>query len=141
MLDSSGHVLQVSQEYTLKGFECHDSLIPIFYSMKWTILNAPSGVFFITSDNPLLQWVHPKYHNSLCGTGGFRNRHAEAILTLSPTHCFVGHWHEDLPKLYKTDAEQVEATNELIAASAEKCIYSHIQSESLLLSRPPNSAY
>lgn len=132
MLDPSEHVLQVSQEYTLKALECHDSLVPMFYSMKWTILYAPSGICFITSDNPLLQWVHPKYHNSLYGTGGFRNRQAEAILTLSPTHCFVGHWHENLPKLCETDAERVETTNELIAASAERFLYSHVKSESLL---------
>lgn len=132
MLDPSEHVLQVSQEFTLKALECHGQLVPLFYSMKWSILHAPKEVFFVTSDNPLLQWVPPKHHHSLYGTGGFRNKYSEAILTLSPTHCLVGHWQEDVPKVCEASTDRVAFTNELIAASAEKCLYSNIHSESLL---------
>ena len=132
MLDPSDHILQISQEFTLNALECHGKLVPLFYSMKWVILYAPRGVFFVTSDNPLLQWVPPKHHHSLYGTGGFRNKYSEAILTLSPTHCLVGHWREDMPKVFEASTERVEFTNELIAASAERFLYSHVKSDSLL---------
>lgn len=132
MLDPSDHVFQISQEYTLKALECHGKLVPLFYSMKWSILYPPKEAFFVTSDNPLLQWVSPKHHHSLYGTGGFRNKYSEAILTLSPVHCLVGHWQENVPKVFEASNDRVEFTNELIAASAERFLYSHVQSESLL---------
>lgn len=132
MLDPSESVLQVSHEYTLKALECHERLVPIFYSMKWSILSAPDRVFFITCDNPLLQFVPPEYHHSFNGTGGFFNQHSEAIFTLSPTHCWVGHWCDNVPRYDEATVERVEFTNELVAGAAERFLYSHAESEPVL---------
>ena len=131
MLDPSDYVIQISRESTLKALESHGRLVPLFYSMEWSVLCAPDGAFFITSDNPLLQWVPPEHHHSFYGTGGFRNRHAEAILSLSPTHSLVGHWQVGMPKLFATTTERVEFTNELIAGAAERFLYSHVESKSV----------
>ena len=132
MIDPSDYIIQVSHEYTLQALACHGRLVPLFYTMNWSILYAPEDSFFITSDNPLLQWVPPQYHHSFYGSGGFRSRHAEAIMTLSPHYCWVGHWREDMPRRFVTVNERVEFTNELIAVSAERFLYSHTEDKSIL---------
>lgn len=53
-------------------------------------------------------------------------------MTLSPHYCWLGNWREDMPKRFVTDSERVEFTNELIAVSAERFLYSHTEDKSIL---------
>ena len=48
MLDPSDYVMEVPKEYTLSALNLADSLAPVFFKMKWTIVLAAQG-FFVTS--------------------------------------------------------------------------------------------
>jgi len=134
MLDPSDYTFQIDREYTLKALTCHDQLAPLFTSMTWTVMEAPKGTqHFITSDNPLLQWVPPQFHHPFRGTGGFKNKHAEAIFSLSPNQCWVGHWLKGAPNRLETTVEWVKQTNRITAVSAERFLYSHVESSGILL--------
>ena len=127
MLDPSNYIFLVDREYTIKALGYHDQLAPLLSSMEWTIMIAPKGDWrFITSDNPVVQWVPPQHHHPFRGTGGFRNRHAEVIFPLSPDQCWVGHWLKGAPRRLETTAEWVKQTNRITAGSAERFLYSHI---------------
>lgn len=127
MLNPSDYVFLVDREYTLKALSYHDQLAPLVASMEWTIMEAPKGDRrFITSDNPAVQWVPPQYRHPFRGTGGFRNKHAELLLPLSPDHCFVGHRLKGAPQRLETTVEWVKQTNRIVAESAERFLYSHI---------------
>ncbi|MDZ4733669.1 MAG: DUF4238 domain-containing protein [Nitrospirota bacterium] len=133
MLDPSDRIFLVDREYTLKALEYHDQLAPLLASMQWAIMDAPKGGRrFITSDNPVVHWVPPQYHHGFYGTGGVRNKHVEVLFPLSPDHCWVGHWSQELPGHYETTAEWVKQTNRILAGSAERFLYSHIQSSGIL---------
>lgn len=47
MIDPSDSVIQVSREYTLQALACHDRLVPLFYTMNWSILYAPDDSFLL----------------------------------------------------------------------------------------------
>jgi hypothetical protein len=133
MLDPSDHTFLVNREYTLKALAYHDKLAPILSSMKWTIMDAPKGDwFFITSDNPVVQWVPPQYHHPFRGTGGFKNEHAEALFPLSPYQCWVGHWLKEAPIRLETTAEWVKQTNRITAGSSERFLYSHLENSGIV---------
>lgn len=133
MLDPSNYIFLVDREYTLKALEYHDQLAPLLSSMECTVMDAPKGDWrFITSDNPVVRWVPPQYHHPFRGTDGFRNRHAEVIFPLSRNHCWVGHWLKGAPRRLETTAEWVKQTNRILAGSAERFLYSHVQSSGIL---------
>lgn len=133
MLDPSNYIFLVDREYTLKALEYHDQLAPLLASMQWTIMDAPKGDRrFITSDNPVIQWVPPQYHHPFYGTGGLRNKHVEVLFPLSPDQCWVGHWLQESPRRLETTAEWVKQTNRILAGSAERFLYSHVQSSGIL---------
>ena len=134
MLDPSNYIFLVDREYTLKALEYHDQLAPLLSSMECTVMDAPKGDWrFITSDNPVVRWVPPQYHHHpFRGTDGFSNRHAEVIFPLSRNHCWVGHWLKGVPRRLETTAEWVKQTNRILAGSAERFLYSHVQSSGIL---------
>jgi hypothetical protein len=133
MLDPSKYTLVVDREYTLKALQYHDELAPLLAAMEWTILDIQAGAsFFITSDNPVIKWVHPRYHHPLRGSGGFKNKHVEVLFPLSPARCWVGHWIQGFPRSSTTTATRVKQTNRLIAREAEKFLYSHVENSKIL---------
>jgi Protein of unknown function (DUF4238) len=96
-------------------------------------MDAPKGDRrFITSDNPVIQWLPPQYHHPFYGTGGLRNKHAEVLFPLSPDQCWVGHWLQESPRRLETTAEWVKQTNRILTGSAERFLYSHVQSSGIL---------
>ncbi len=133
MLDPSSYTFLVDREYTLKALGYHDQLAPLLSSLEWTIMVAPKGDWrFITSDNPVVQWVPPQHHHPFRGTSGFRNTHAEVIFPLSSDQCWVGHWLKGAPTRLETTAEWVKQTNRITVGSAERFLYSHIHGSGIL---------
>jgi hypothetical protein len=133
MLDPSDYIFLVDREYTLKALNYHDELAPLLASMQWTIMDAPKGNWqFITSDNPVVHWVPPQYHHVFYGTGGLRNKHAEVLFPLSPDQCWVGHWVQGMPRRYVATTEWVKQANRILAGSAERFLYSHVQRSGIL---------
>lgn len=133
MLDPSDYVFHIDREFTLKALEYHDQLMPILSSMEWSILDTPKGDWhFITSDNPVVQWVPPQYRLPFIGRGGFMHKHAEVLFPLSPSQCWVGHWLTEMPKRFVTTGAWVKQANRIIAGSAERFLYSHIDSSGIL---------
>jgi hypothetical protein len=59
MIDPSEHPLVLPQETTLTALKSADTLAPLFFDMKWSIMWAKHG-FFITSDNPVVREVDPR---------------------------------------------------------------------------------
>lgn len=133
MLDPSDQIIQVDREYTLLALGFHDQLAPLLSSMEWTLVEAPKGDrWFITSDNPVVQWVPPQYCHPSRGTGGLRNKHVEVLFPLSPALCWIGHWLHGAPKCIQNTAEWVKQTNRMTADSAERFLYSHVERAGIL---------
>lgn len=132
MLDPSNYVFLVDREYTLRALEYHNNLAPLLASMEWTIMDAPRGDSrFITSDNPVVQWVPPQYRHPFRGAG-LKSKHVEVTFPLSPKVCWLGHWKKEEPKRIHADVEWVKQANRIRAASAERFLYSHVQSSGIL---------
>lgn len=133
MLDPSDYIIQVDREYTLLALGFHDALAPLISSMEWTVVEAPKkDRWFLTSDNPVTQWVPPQYCHPSRGTGGFRNKHVEVLFPLSPTLCWIGHWLQGTPRYMRHTTEWVKQTNRITADSAEKFLYSHVERAGIL---------
>jgi hypothetical protein len=62
MVATGGYVLGVSQNYQLKQlFEVVDIVLPVLADRLWSLLIAPEGVDFVTSDCPVaVEWTRPQ---------------------------------------------------------------------------------
>jgi hypothetical protein len=71
----------------------------LFSNMKWTLVCAPPGKFFFTSDAPVCCWAPPGSRGPF-GTVGLADRDVEVTLPLSRRICAFGRWQPPLPELY-----------------------------------------
>jgi hypothetical protein len=132
MLDPSNYTFLVDREYTLKALRGHDELAPLLSSMKWTVMDAPKEWNFITSDNPVVQWVHPKHRHPFYGTGGLRNKHVQVQFPLSPAQCWLGHWSDKAVSRFETTPQDIKRTNRITAEASERFLYSHFESAGIM---------
>ena len=56
--------------------------------MKWSLAAAKGG-FFITSDNPVIKYVHPASVHPIYGGHGLMNKTIQVSIALSPTALLV----------------------------------------------------
>ena len=90
--------------------------------MQWSLLDAPVGKFFITSDNPVvLESLLPPE------PVGFASPQAVVSFPLSPAICWVGSWVPGAPERQLADPETVDDFNRLRVASAERFFFADRQ--------------
>ena len=101
------------------GLELGDHLA----GMKWCILDAPSGEFFITSDCPV-NLVHFPGRGKIVLGGGLVHPHAQVSFPLTPKVC-VTIDHTTNQSRRRASTKLVRDLNKRQAAMAERFVYSH----------------
>ncbi len=66
--------------------ECGSRIAQVLLRLRWAVLHAPSGAFFVTSDAPLVLTA-PTGH--LRASNGFSAPGAEITLPIDPLHCLL----------------------------------------------------
>jgi hypothetical protein len=87
--------------------------------------------FFISSDNPVVRWVHPKTAHPIYGDHGFFNKTAEVTFPLAPNASLLMTWNEDAPKHLAITRKNVEFMNTLRAFFADEFLYAHVNKKAL----------
>jgi Protein of unknown function (DUF4238) len=85
-----------------------DKLAQMLFDMRWSLSNAEHG-FFITCDNPLVQWVDPESVHPIYGDGGFTNPTAQVTLALDPRTLLILSWDEASPERFVMTRDGVDA--------------------------------
>jgi hypothetical protein len=103
-----------------------DKLAQMLFDMRWSLSKAEHG-FFITCDNPLVQWVDPESVHPIYGDGGFTNPRAQVTLALDPRTLLILSWDEASPERFVMTRDGVDAR----AWHAEEFLYSHVEHEDI----------
>lgn len=120
MLKPEDYVISVDREWTLRALEIHDRLAPVLFRMRWTIMHADGGEFFVTSDNPLVRLIPG---GGAMTDGGCFNDRAQVTMPLTPKACWLATWNRDAKRSFRLPRKPVRMTNVMIAADAEKQVY------------------
>ena len=91
MIDPSKNPVVLPQEKTLSALKLADTLAPLFYRMKWSIMRAKHG-FLITSDNPVVREVDPRTRHPFYGDHGFLNKTVEVSFPLLQGRLLLMSW-------------------------------------------------
>jgi hypothetical protein len=132
MIDPSGYQFEIHKERTLAALKGVETLAPILFAMKWSILQPARGGFFITSDNPLVRDVSPASISPIYGDGGFKNKTAQVIFPLSPQRMLFMCWDKTMADVGTIPRNAIERFNEGIAARAHRFLYAHIHHRKIL---------
>lgn len=131
-LEPSGkYVMQIAKERTLQVLTVADNLAPIFYNMKWSILEVTNG-FVVTTDNPLIRDVNPKTRHPIYGDQGFMNKTAQVIFPLSPRKVMFMSWLQDALESAAIDRRRVDGLNQALAANSDQFLYAHMHDKSIV---------
>jgi hypothetical protein len=125
MIDPSKQLLVLPQETTFTALKMADTLAPLFFDMKWSILHAKHG-FFITSDNPVVQEVDPRTRHPFSGDGGFMNKTVEVTFPLSREVLLLMSW-STAPRKEYLERKAVDLANKARAAHSDRYLYAHIR--------------
>jgi hypothetical protein len=130
MLNPGGKLkMSVSKDMAFMAWGAIDKLSPLFLHMHWTVLTPQNG-FFITSDNPLLQF-NPGPRHPVYGDGGFMNKAVEVSFPLSPRRLLLLTHKKRSKDMCQIPRHTVEGQNEARAAQCERELYAHIQSKKI----------
>jgi len=124
MIDPSQNPVVLPQEKTLSALKLADTLAPLFYRMKWSIMRAKHG-FFITSDNPVVREVDPRTRHAFYGDHGFLNKTVEVTFPLSREVLLLISW-SNAPRKEILEREAVDLANKARAAHSDRYLYAHI---------------
>jgi hypothetical protein len=96
--------------------------VSVLQQQKWTILSAPQGIHWITSDDPVikLNYYRPGVYDF---KGGWGNRGTEILLPLSPRHLLytqVGQRRSRRGEIPRAEAEMIRR---FIAEHAHRLIF------------------
>jgi hypothetical protein len=121
MIDPSRYSLVLPQELTLSALKIAETLAPLFFDMKWSILRAKHG-FYITSDNPVVREVDPTTRHPFYGDGGFMNKTVEVTFPLSRGLLLLMSWNT-APRKEVLDRRDVDRANQARAAHSDRYLY------------------
>ena len=130
MLDPSGYELEVPKERTLRVLNVADTLAPIFYKMRWSLIAAAHG-YFITSDNPLVRIIGRRPHDRIDRNQGFLDKRAEVSFPLSPKLLLLLSWDEAALERGIVDRKPLTELNRIRAAYCERYLYAHVRDRRL----------
>ncbi len=96
-------------------------LYPILMQMRWEILHAINGAYFITSDNPVVQDQPIAPYNKKARA--FANQGSAKIFPISKELCFVAYGKEDIQIHSNVKWNVVTDANTRIVANSDRFIY------------------
>ncbi len=67
------------------------AVYPAFSRMRWAILRPQSGLFFLSSDNPV-SWADPTPRPPAYGGHGLGTRNVQVTFPIGPRVCLLGTW-------------------------------------------------
>jgi hypothetical protein len=129
LIDPTEFVFGIPKERTLMVFGAIKELIPILQAMHWCIIRPKHG-FFITSDNPVVQWIDPKTRHPIYGDHGFRHKTVEVTFPLSPKAVLFAAW-RSVQKEFHLDRDDVLSINKMRASHADRYLFTHVRSKAL----------
>lgn len=122
MLNPSKFKVIVNRDWTLRALTVHDALAPIVNKMHWSLLYVPGPHYLVTGDNPVTQNVPTQYKHPIYG-GGFLDQHSEAVMPLSPRHCWLGHWKTGVASRAIIPSQVARLLNRNQAVTAERFLF------------------
>lgn len=122
---------EVGREWALRALSVHDALAPALFDMDWTVLTAPEGNVFATSDNPVVFFdprPGPRLH-------GLRARGVRLTFPLASSVCLLADWSAGgraRLRFGRAHPAFVRFANEVRVAWADRMAFSSAPDERLL---------
>jgi hypothetical protein len=126
LIDPTDYIIEIPRERTLQVLGAADKLAPLFFKMRWSLVNPQNG-FFITSDNPIVRLVDPQSCHPVYGDGGFMNKTAETLFPLSPKLLLLMSWQSDTLEKGLLARENVDKISRAFSGHADRYLYAHIK--------------
>jgi hypothetical protein len=95
---------------------------------RWQVWRSPSGVEFVTSDNPVVNFI-PLSHGPFHPGHGFNRPGVLTALPLSPGKCLVVGSVLAGPESLTVSNDVVEKTNEALISICDRYVYSKARSD------------
>ena len=93
--------------------------------MHWTFLQAPTGVQFLTSDNPVF-WIDPTSTPQPYGANGLLMENVILFFPICPFLCLLATW-QRLSAVATLESQDVAMVNEQVVTWAHKAVFSSTQ--------------
>jgi len=93
--------------------------------MHWTFLQAPAGVHFLTSDNPVF-WIDPTSAPQPHGADALLMENIILFFPICPVLCLLATWPR-LSAAVTLEAQDVAMVNEQVVAWAHEAVFSSTQ--------------
>ncbi len=93
--------------------------------MHWTFLQAPTGVHFLTSDNPVF-WIDPTSTPQPYSANGLLMENVILFFPVCPFLCLLATW-QRLPAAATLESQDVSMVNEQVVTWAHKAVFSSTQ--------------
>jgi hypothetical protein len=96
--------------------------VTVLQQQRWTILSPPEGMYWLTSDDPVikLNYYRPGTYDF---KGGWGNPGTEILLPLSPRHLLYTRVDDRPPRRGEIPRDQAEMIQRLIAEHAHRLIF------------------
>ncbi|MEC0094349.1 DUF4238 domain-containing protein [Paenibacillus macquariensis] len=123
-IQSDRYTIEVPQERSIQlMIDLAEKISEVIFNMRWEFLIAPSGVYFVTSDNPVVL-LNPKNTSNFFGDGFRSSPSVEMTFPLSPKCCLLGTWPKGKERYKLVTSERVRAINLRTCNSSSKHVYS-----------------
>lgn len=100
----------------------YNCIVPKLPQYKWSILQAPSGFQWPTSDNPVILLNY--YGNGRYDfKGGWGNKGTEIIMPVTPSHILMTHVGESMPSYQNINVYTAKVLRKFIIENADHTIY------------------
>lgn len=128
MADPNSYELHMRKDATMTPLATLEPVTERIFNMNWSVIRAPDGEAFVSSDNPAVVMVPPGPGPAFF-RGGLSSKRAEVTLPLSPQLMMFAHWREEVPATVTATRDLVRQLNRQRAGHAEQAVYAHSRSD------------
>jgi hypothetical protein len=126
-IQSDRYTIEVPQERRIQlMIDMAEKISEVIFNMRWEFLIAPTGVYFVTSDNPVVL-LDLKNTSNFFGDGFRSSPSVEMTFPLSPQYCLLGTWRNGKERYKLVTSERVKAINLRTCNSSSKHVYSCVK--------------
>lgn len=136
------HMQNFDSDESLSTLALLQDTAPIISQMKWSILSAPEGMFFISSDNPFCMCSPERERlygrRAIGASAGLADSDIEVTFPLTKKHALFAAWENYLPQYVEATPYTVEQINRRTSRTAHNLIASSKGELEEIVSRAQN---
>ena len=127
---SGQYDIKLDPQFSLRAISIAVDIIPLFYKMSWSFLEATKDYKFVTSDNPIF-YIDPTHNPKSFYGIGLANRNIELTFPVSKDLMFLGTWSKEIEGYKILNNKFVKELNRRTISSALRFVFSSQYSKEL----------